>query len=129
MIFDPKKYIVLANDIINDSNYDEQTRYRSSISRAYYAAFLVARDKLKAKYPIYFKENDDNENIHKKIIEFLKSTHPHIGDMLFNLRRKRNKADYNMTYNFNIKTTNSHKEDAEDLIDEIDNEIKLNSHK
>lgn len=131
MMFNPKEYLIFANDIINDDNYNEQARYRSSISRAYYAAFLVARDKLKVKYPESFKDKDeDNENIHKKIIEFLRNRtmYPHIGDMLFNLRRRRNKADYNMNYNFNMKTANKHKDDADDTINEIDNEIKISSY-
>lgn len=38
MTFDPIKFLKLANDLFVDGNYDEEEKYRTCVSRAYYAA-------------------------------------------------------------------------------------------
>ena len=61
MTFDPKHFFELAKQLFDDLKYNEDARYRTSISRA--------------------------------LIDALKRKNKHIGEMLSNLRQKRNWAD------------------------------------
>lgn len=36
MTFDPKQFLILAKIIKDDIDYNEEARYRTTISRAYY---------------------------------------------------------------------------------------------
>ena len=61
---------------------------RSGVSRAYYAAFILARHALRLDYI-------EKPEIHEMVIEGLKNDgHPEIADKLHRLRKKRNDADY-----------------------------------
>jgi len=42
MAFDPCLLLSLSSALSEDTNYEDESKYRTSISRAYYAAFLVA---------------------------------------------------------------------------------------
>lgn len=45
-LFNPEEFLEIARDIIEDEKYPLSGRFRTSIGRAYYAAFLMARKKL-----------------------------------------------------------------------------------
>lgn len=47
MVLNPEKFLVLASALLRDIEYDEEIRYRTCISRAYYATHLFTREKLK----------------------------------------------------------------------------------
>lgn len=96
MKFDWQKYLELAQELIEgDTN---EAKQRSSISRAYYAAFCYARNYLR-DYLDFKPRNDKNE--HQAVIkEFQKYDRKNrkmieIGNDLSRLRLDRNKADYN----------------------------------
>lgn len=87
-MFAPVSFYQLASDLHAASNGDEAQR-RSAVSRAYYAAFLVARD---AK-GISSRERDG----HKLVIDaYMKGNEDDIsiGNRLATLKHKRVKADY-----------------------------------
>ncbi len=65
---------------------------RTGISRAYYAAFLVARRKVGL-------EGYERPDVHKKVIERLD---PITGQKLADLRKGRNDADYVLNREFKI---------------------------
>lgn len=101
MTFDPKQFLILAKFIMDDSDYDEETRYRTAVGRAYYAAHLVSKktfEDIGVKFPI---EDDKNMGIiHMMVIDHLLKINDPIGRMLKSLRKIRNKADYNMDWKF-----------------------------
>ncbi len=44
--FDPEEFLEIANKILMHDNLPTQGKFRTSISRAYYAAFLKSKNKL-----------------------------------------------------------------------------------
>lgn len=101
MTFDPKDFFELAKQLFDDLKYNEDARYRTSISRAYYAAHLVCKKKLEdigVSFPI--EKDERMGRIHELVIYTLKRKNRHIGEMLSNLRQKRNWADYNTNRQF-----------------------------
>jgi uncharacterized protein (UPF0332 family) len=104
MTFDPEHFLNLAKGLVDDSNYDEEARYRTAISRAYYATHLISKKKLEdigVKFPI---EDDKNMGIiHMMVIDYLIKRNDPIGRMLKGLRKNRNKADYNLDWKFKKK--------------------------
>jgi uncharacterized protein (UPF0332 family) len=104
--FNWSKYLDLAKEL-GSSNSEEsnEAKLRSSISRAYYAAFCKARIYLRdiEKDPRLQPQNYPNKdfNVHQYVIDNLKSRKKKeekelvkIGEYLFRLRQQRNKADY-----------------------------------
>ena len=90
MSFDWKDYVYLAEDLLNQT---EESYLRSSISRAYYGVFCMARNKKD------YKNYTGSDNIHWKVINEYKSSssrnEQNIGRILDSLRKSRNDADYN----------------------------------
>lgn len=101
--FDPHNLLDLSLKLYKDNNYHEETKYRTSISRAYYAAFLVSREYLESKQGIHFDHK--NENVHKKVITYMRKKNPKIGQRLYDLREKRNGADYDLNIPFEAGIT------------------------
>jgi uncharacterized protein (UPF0332 family) len=93
MSFDWSKYLVVAEHLYNNAN-KEEAFLRSAISRAYYAAFVSARNLLRDKDGLEIPKAD----VHNFVItKFLTSRNPmrqKIGSNLFDLRKIRNLADY-----------------------------------
>ena len=88
-------YIDLADRLIQDAS---EAAYRSAISRAYYGAFCLARDT--AQLSDYGKTD-----VHKVVADqYLHSSEGKkrlIGNKLEELRRNRNRADYNDPFDQN----------------------------
>ena len=107
--FDPERCIAVSKAILNrDLNSDEledEELSRTSIGRAYYGAFLYAKQKLEFDYNQLFSEDMD---IHNEIQNGLLTYLPKISaDLLSKLRKMRNGADYNLQiiYNMNMAHT------------------------
>ena len=92
MAFNPQLLLDLANKLYEDPNYDDEARYRTSISRAYYAAYLTARCKLESTCINFTKKS----TAHEEVSDALRDIDKHASNMLYNLRKHRNKADYNL---------------------------------
>jgi uncharacterized protein (UPF0332 family) len=91
MSFDWKDYVDLAEDLLNRA---EESCLRSSISRAYYGVFCIARNM--KSYRNYKPKK--GENIHWIVINAYKNSsdgkEKNIGRILDKLRKSRNDADY-----------------------------------
>lgn len=89
MSFDWKEYFTVAQEL---AKKDKEGYFRSAISRAYYGAFCLARNKKGYK-------NYTGSDVHSKVIEAFKTEKDknlrEIGAKLDMLRRQRNLADYN----------------------------------
>jgi uncharacterized protein (UPF0332 family) len=91
MSFDWMDYVKLAEELLNRA---EESCYRSSISRAYYGVFCIARNKkINRNY-----DPKDRKRIHWVVINAYKNSsdvnEQNIGLILDKLRKSRNDADY-----------------------------------
>jgi uncharacterized protein (UPF0332 family) len=94
--------LVLPDEIVDidgnilDNNAFKEAYYRTAISRAYYAAFCIARNYLRDTLQINISKVDaHNFVIHEfKERRNLKNSH-NIANTLYSLRQYRNDADYN----------------------------------
>ena len=126
MIFDPIKFLDLATKLLYDINYDEDARYRTCISRAYYAVHLFTKNKLKDIGVIIKIEKDERKGaIHDKVIDGLKMKNGNLGDMLSKLRDKRGDADYTLNVKFSGYGVGLDIANAEYIIDEVGKLKKL----
>lgn len=96
--YDPEGFLELANNLLDDENYDFEGRTRTAIGRAYYAAFLFTLKRLQ-ELGANFRED---YRIHKAVIEKLKTKNAGLGSKLNALFDYRVDADYKM----NAQVTN-----------------------
>ena len=84
--FDPLQFLQLANEIGRQGG---EPKLRAAVGRAYYALFLVARDKTGVR---------DRRGVHQKVISAVKKRRGFrtTGDQLAKLKRLRGVADYDM---------------------------------
>ncbi len=104
MKFDWSEYFNLAEELGDVNNNEAQKR--SSISRAYYAAFCTARNYLIDDLGC---QAGRDENVHKYVAQKFQDNNNRkmreIGNDLSRLRQLRNKADYEDTiFNINQNT-------------------------
>jgi uncharacterized protein (UPF0332 family) len=125
MKFDWTEYLTLAQDLIETET--NEAKQRASISRAYYAAFCVARNYLRDHHNETPKRG---ENEHKFVADkfqslaYNDSRMREIGNDLSRLRRERNQADYNdIVSNLPSRTKLSLKF-AQNILDKIAELIK-----
>lgn len=99
--YDWEKYLEFAEQIGNDSAYDIDTRARIMVSRAYYAAFHLAKNFCE-KMMINISAT---EATHVAVIKSLKKipAYSKIGSQLEEFKQKRHKADYNSKWIFGMK--------------------------
>ncbi len=88
--FDPRLFLEIANQLLNDSHYEMEGRIRTSIGRAYYAAFLLARKRLQDIGYSFA----DVYRLHKDVIETLMDINTSVGNKLNTLFDHRVDADY-----------------------------------
>jgi uncharacterized protein (UPF0332 family) len=102
--FNPRKFLELGQNLLNDKAYETDCKCRTAIGRFYYAAFLVALEKLQDEGISI----QDTSTIHQEVIgNYMDRGLSHIGDLLDQLREKRVDADYHM--NSEIKMSACHK--------------------
>jgi uncharacterized protein (UPF0332 family) len=93
-MFDPREFLAIARQLLE---VDEQTEggYRTAISRAYYAAFWIAREKC-VDSPGF--ERLYEERSHDKVWDYLVgdigSSGESLGDIGQRLKRRHVRADY-----------------------------------
>lgn len=135
MTFDPIIFLNFAKELFTDNNYGEEEKYRTCISRSYYAAHLFTREKLKRLGLITQEEIDEKKGeIHQKVIDILKRVKEEnkiswgekkekkLWQRLTKLKLKRGDADYNLNVNFRNmeRTVRLYIEESEEIINKID---------
>ena len=85
---DPAAYLALA---IEWSQSTDSAALRSAVDRAYYAAFLSARDQLSAKGYGRFSQGPQ---AHSEVAKALSAVQVNVGERLITLRRARNRLNY-----------------------------------
>ncbi len=104
-LFKPELFYELAQKLLEDSNYETNSRIRTAVSRAYYAAFLTARSRLEV-----LNFNLHRQQVHKEVHEAIKSKDPKLAQKLSTLRRYRNEADYDLNLTLTIHAAKSYLE-------------------
>jgi hypothetical protein len=97
-MFFPEDFLTLADDLLKSATLNKnEALFRSIISRAYYSAFLSAREKIDSLYPmaLYHPKHD----MHQQIVDFLGKGKIYFEDEslssdLLELRTFRVDADY-----------------------------------
>ena len=84
-MFDPANFLPLARKLAGG----DEASARTSVGRAYYASFLIAREKLDLS-GLRIPE------VHQRVIEELHIRNHLIANNLHQLRRMRNNSDYNL---------------------------------
>jgi uncharacterized protein (UPF0332 family) len=127
--FEPKTFYDLAvhvqDQLLNTLPAElKQAANRTCISRAYYAVFLLLREKILAlsiRDPSLRKRIERSNDAHAIVAESIRRVDFDVGDYLVNLRGMRNRADYrtniavlpgDVTYAFKITNEISNKSTA-----------------
>ncbi|MBI5208125.1 MAG: HEPN domain-containing protein [Candidatus Firestonebacteria bacterium] len=121
MSFNWQEYITLANNLIkNPCSGNEESYYRSAISRAYYGVFGIAK-----MFVIKSGVSLPPQNTHQFLINNYKnssdSVRKKIGKNLDSLRRDRNKADYEDNISLNFKYAETSYKNAEQILKDLKN--------
>jgi len=116
ILFEPYRFLELANKLVDDKNYDEDCRSRTVVGRAYYSAFLTAYKKMR-DLGISLQ---DVERIHKETIEALQGYDYGLASKLYKLRDYRNDADYHMDVRMSIALARSCLRLSQQIISRID---------
>ncbi len=89
----PKNFLTLAKKLLADDKYNNETRTRTAIGRAYYAAFLASKAKQEKRGHFF----PDDHTVHKAVIDSFHDDHlSHIASKLDELKDYRSDADYHM---------------------------------
>lgn len=95
--YNPRDFLGFANALISDQTYDEKTRHRTVVGRAYYAAFLLVQKRLEELGYTF----EGIEHRHKDVIECVMEQNSSFGNKLENLRSYRIDSDYIMQADVN----------------------------
>ena len=108
-MFVPIEFLELAKAL--NTQATKESYARSAISRAYYAAFLTAREKSGIA--------DTSKDIHGLVLQYCYDYLPVMADELKNLRRRRNDADYKLNLTFTNKDSDWAVKTAEGIISDL----------
>jgi uncharacterized protein (UPF0332 family) len=97
-MFDPIEFQHLGNQLLDDDDYHSESRFRTSIGRAYYSSFLVIREWLMTNRK---RKLSKGARVHRQVIEELKKINNQISQELNYLRDTRNNADYQLDTEIN----------------------------
>lgn len=92
-----------------------QGRGRSAISRYYYAAFLEARDRLAKDRNFNFKKNEAHQNVQRCFSWSDEKPLIVVGRLLEDLKKLRERADYDLANDVDPTTTGEAKRMCEDI--------------
>jgi uncharacterized protein (UPF0332 family) len=115
----PEDFLNYAKRITDPRNNPTEMDYRTGISRAYYALFHLARQKLLARNSVI-----EGTEAHKKVAEALGEINQNIGGKFKSFRDYRNNADYDLTSSFcNASNTKDVIEEITRFIKKVDDKI------
>jgi uncharacterized protein (UPF0332 family) len=92
MTFEPAEFLKLARQLVDASDATE-AQLRTAVSRSYYSAFLLARERLVARGDLRPTATGAD---HRHVIRTLQRDPSRLGRRLDLLRDQRNRADYDL---------------------------------
>jgi len=115
--FHPEIFLDIARKIKNYGDLDEEGKHRASIGRAYYAAFLTAKEYLKKYRWIEIRGKSE----HRAVLDALDDINQEIiKNQLNSLRKSRVKADYYLNILIDKKLCENCLTISEDIINSIE---------
>jgi hypothetical protein len=109
MSFDWLDYLIIARQLYQEANQAEailqEGKYRIAISRAYYAAYIIARNHLRDVDKLIIPPIDAHRFVIKTYADDADPIRVDIGDKLQNLKTKRIQADYQDKFRGDIGKT------------------------
>ncbi|MBU4501675.1 MAG: HEPN domain-containing protein [Nanoarchaeota archaeon] len=95
-MFEPENFLETARQILEDTNYRDESGLRTSMGRAYYAAFHIIKMKLEQHGGHKFK---DVHKLHQAVITETVSINSKLGNKINDLFDERVEADYILNAN------------------------------
>lgn len=136
MYFNPQYFLELAKQLYTDQDYEHinEAAFRTAISRAYYATFLIFREKIRNRLKntsLMEKFNEVSEKgvAHACIKKIIKRTEGFLGEMYSRLLLLRKISDYELNVTIMDKDAEEAVEIAAELIkfsEQIRERIKIN---
>ena len=113
MAFKPVDYYYLASWLYKQQNPYDEARARAVISKAYYGAFLEARNKAGI--------TDKASSVHAKVHDhYVKTGNLALANRLDESRVKRNQADYDTTLSITSMDSGKSLARARKILEELD---------
>lgn len=121
--FDWSDYMKLARELWRQSARSpiKDAKLRTAISRAYYAAYISARNHLQDKDKVSIPYQDAHQYVINYFLNSSDGTYREIGWRLKRLRRLRNKGDYDNNFTDLVVRTPKALADAEQAIAILNN--------
>jgi uncharacterized protein (UPF0332 family) len=96
MSFNWSEYLLLAQELVNQNSLSatEEACFRSAISRAYYAAFILGRNRLRDRENLPINLANTHQYVIQQFNNSPELIRQKIGKDLSRLRANRNLADY-----------------------------------
>lgn len=116
MLFDPERFLEIANKILADRQYHDESGWRTAIGRAYYAAFLAVMKRLQSLGSTFA----DADRIHRDVIQELMKRNTGLANQLDQLREKRVDADYHMDAVITVELGRKYAKLSQHIIGSID---------
>ena len=106
----PKDLVDLAYEMLQSAN--SEVRYRTIINRAYYGAFLAAREKSN-------NNNNTSAKVHNEVGMYFKERNRYVYNALADLFEARKKADYRPNENTTIQQARDSCTKAKKILDNL----------
>ncbi|CAD6548619.1 hypothetical protein LMG27952_04757 [Paraburkholderia hiiakae] len=112
MACEPREFLAVARELHQGAQNTEEAKLRSAVSRAYYAAFLYARNTAGIA--------DSTSTVHSLTRQhYLKIGEAKVASRLDSLRVSRNDADYDLALSFSKIKSNQAIDIAQRVIEHI----------
>jgi len=120
--FDPRDFLAFAQTLLDQSL--KEVHFRTAISRAYYAAYLVAFQKARYRYSALWKKAfNEKEGYHVALqVTFSDANQGEISDKLSGLWGERKAADYELGEDIDFERAKDAIELGKDLIQLIESD-------
>lgn len=114
MPINAREFLRFAEWAHDPTRCNKEIGYRCSISRAYYAAFHVAKEHLQ------MPDDANHEEVIERLKDFGEDFSDELSSRLLDLKKRRKRADYRLTHDINrelaYKSINKSKKFIEDVV-------------
>jgi len=118
MVFDWTRYLLLAQELAERRN--DEASLRSAVSRAYYAAFCIARNRLLQENEKIPATGEAHATVWTKYRNSVQKHRKDIGTTGDRLRRSRNRADYDNEFPDISEKVEQALANAKDLLESLE---------